>query len=95
MTYTDYYSEHVTNILKKLKKKDKKQFDIVLKKIDEILVITPANPEHYKPLKKGMSGFRRVHVQKSFVLIFKIDTENETIHFEDYDHHDNIYKKYR
>jgi mRNA-degrading endonuclease RelE of RelBE toxin-antitoxin system len=30
---------------------------------------------------------------KSFVLIFKIDDENKIVKFEDFDHHDKIYKK--
>ena len=38
-----------------------------------------------------MKGLRRVHIDKSFVLIFEIvETENKVI-FLDFDHHDNIY----
>jgi mRNA-degrading endonuclease RelE of RelBE toxin-antitoxin system len=36
---------------------------------------------------------RRVHIDKSFVLVFSIDETEKTVIIEDYDHHDKIYKK--
>jgi YafQ family addiction module toxin component len=89
--WRDEYSEHLTDILRKLKRRDPYQYSIIRKKIDEVLL----NPERYKPLRYDMKGFRRVHVLKSFVLIFKADIASKVVRFEDYDHHDNIYKKYR
>ncbi len=88
MSYTDTYSEEFTKKLKKLKIKDHVLFQAILKKIDEIL----QNPERFKPLRYDLKGFRRVHILKSFILIFKIDEENKTVKFEDFDHHDKIYK---
>lgn len=86
--YTDIYSEEIVRKLVKLKKKDWKQYQLVRKKIDWIL----ANPDHrYKDLHHSMKGFKRIHIGH-FVLIFSIDNVMETISFEDYDHHDNIYK---
>ena len=88
--YTDSYSEELTGKLKKIKNKNKALYDIARKKIDEIL----NNPERsYKNLRYDLSDFKRVHLLKSFVLIFKIDTKNKVIRFEDLDHHDKIYKK--
>ncbi|MFO7967243.1 MAG: type II toxin-antitoxin system mRNA interferase toxin, RelE/StbE family [Archaeoglobaceae archaeon] len=73
----------------KIKKKDKAVFDATREKIKEII----QNPHHYKPLRHGMKGSRRVHVKKPFVLVFEIDDGNRMVHFLDLDHHDKIYKR--
>ena len=86
--YTDRYSEEITRKLAKLRKKDSKHFEIVRKKMDWIL----ENPEHrYKDLHHNMKGINRIHIGH-FVLTFKIDNINTIVYFEDYDHHDQIYK---
>ncbi len=86
--YVDRYSEEITKKLAKLKKKDTKHFEVVRKKMDWIL----DNPEHkYKDLHFNMKGMNRIHIGH-FVLVFVIDKINKIISFEDYDHHDNIYK---
>jgi YafQ family addiction module toxin component len=72
----------------KLAKKSKKQFEIIINKINEILV----NPHRYKNLRAPMNHLKRVHVDKHFVLIFSINEEQESIALVDYDHHDKIYK---
>ena len=61
---------------------------IIEKKIKEIL----QSPYHYKNLRKPLQDLKRVHIEKSFVLTFSVDEENKLIIFEDFDHHDNIYK---
>ena len=71
----------------KISKKNPKQMEIITKKIDQIL----DNPHHFKPLRGDMHGARRVHIDKSFVLIYEIDEQNKVITLLDYDHHDNIY----
>ncbi len=76
--------------LKKISKKDKKKFNSIFKKIDEI--INTSNVEHYKNLKYPMQEFKRVHIDKSFVLIFKFDKKANKIFFYDFDHYDKIYK---
>ncbi|HLD11124.1 MAG TPA: addiction module toxin RelE [Candidatus Nanoarchaeia archaeon] len=76
--------------LKKLFKKNKKRYEIVWKKINEI--INNSDIEHYKNLKFPMNEFKRVHIDKGFVLIFKYDKTNDKIKFYDLDHHDKIYK---
>jgi len=75
-------------ILTKLAKRDKIQFEAILKKIDEI--IHAPYIEHYKNLRSPLHKYKRVHVNSSFVLLFKI--ESDTILFRYYDHHDNVYK---
>jgi mRNA interferase RelE/StbE/toxin YoeB len=87
MAYLLDIPEHLDKIFFKLSKKDKKQFDILHKKINEIIV----NPQHYKPLRGEMHGALRVHIYKSFVLIFEVDEQNKIVRLLDYDHHDNIY----
>jgi len=78
-------SQKADKIFKKLSKKDSVQLKVIKRRIDEIL----ENPEHYKPLKGDMHGARRVHVDKSFVLVYEI--ERNTVRILDYDHHDKIY----
>jgi len=88
--YNDTYSKLLEKKFEKLNKKDPNHFSIVVKKINSIL----ENPKHnYKFLKHDLKGINRIHIGH-FVLIFIIDHENKIISFEDYDHHDNIYKTY-
>ena len=87
MKYNYEISRQLERELDKLRRRNKKQFEIILKKMSEIL----ENPQHYKPLQHAMKGLRRVHIGKSFVLVFEIvENENKVI-FLDFNHHDNIY----
>ncbi len=83
-------------IIRKLVKKDKNKVDIINKKIKEIINRDEDSINHYKNLKYGLSDYKRVHIGKSFVLVFKVDIANNFILFADFDHHDKIYgKKYK
>ena len=85
--------EKLHKTLQKLFRKDSKKYGIVWKKINEI--INSENIEHYKNLKYDLKEFKGVHIDKSFVLIFKYDKTNDKLIFYDFDHHDKIYfKKY-
>ena len=76
-------------IFKKLAKKNRKQLEIIHKKIQEIRL----NPQHiYKFLRKPLQTFNRVHIDNHFVLIFKINHQNKFIEIYYFDHHDNVYK---
>lgn len=91
MSESDYSIEFTKELIRKmekLQKKNKKAFDIIIKKIREI----KQNPQHYKPLRYDMKNLRRVHIEKSFVLTYRIDEYNKKIILEDYEHHDRIYK---
>jgi YafQ family addiction module toxin component len=68
LKYNYEVSRQLERELDKLRRKNNKQFEIILKKMSEIL----DNPQHYKPLHHDMKGLRRVHIDKSFVLIFEI-----------------------
>jgi YafQ family addiction module toxin component len=59
----------------------------VTNKIDEIL----KNPEHYKPLRGVLAGERRVHILKSFVLIYEIVPSRKAVCFTRFSHHDKAY----
>ncbi|PKK85570.1 MAG: hypothetical protein CVT48_04850 [Thermoplasmata archaeon HGW-Thermoplasmata-1] len=79
--------ESVERIFFKLAKKNPKQLEAVYKKIEEVC----ANPDHYKNLRKPLQHLKRVHIDKSFVLVFLVDNDLEKVIIEDYDHHDKIY----
>ena len=76
-------------IFERLAKKNRKQLEIIHKKIQEIRL----NPNHvYKFLSAPLQTFNRVHIDRSFVLIFKIKHQERVIEIYYYDHHDNVYK---
>lgn len=77
--------------LNKLFKKDKKLYFQVLNKINEI--INSEYPEHYKNLRNDLKDYKRVHVSH-YVLIFRIRKDN-SIKFDDLEHHDTVYLKIR
>ena len=78
------------NKLNKLAKKDKNLYEKILKKIEE--VINSNDIEHYKNLRYDLKDKKRVHVWH-FVLVFSFLKSQNKIIFQDFNHHDNIYKK--
>jgi len=74
--------------LKQLAKKNPNKLLVIEKKINEIIV----NPSHYKNLRKPLQYLKRVHIDRSFVLVFRVIVNEKKIIFEDFDHHDKIYK---
>ncbi len=81
-------SQNIDKIFLKLSKKNPKQMKIIYKKVEEIV----ENPHRYKNLRAPLNEWKRVHIDKHFVLAFSIDEEAKTVILEDYDHHDKIYK---
>ncbi len=79
--------------LMKISKKDKKKAEIINKKIKEIINSDSISIEHYKNLRYDLKEYKRVHIDKHFVLTFKVDIPNNFILFVDFDHHDIIYKR--
>jgi YafQ family addiction module toxin component len=71
-----------------LAKKNPIQLETIIKKLEEIT----EDPHRFKPLSNIMKGFRRVHFG-SFVLVYSIDEKNRTVILEDFDHHDNVYRR--
>ena len=87
MDYSLEISPEADKKFRKLEGKNRKQLEIINSKLQQIL----QNPYHFKPLRGDMHGSRRVHIDKSFVLIYEIDEKSKTIKVQDYDHHDKIY----
>ena len=75
--------------LKKIEKKDPMLFKAARDKIEEII----KNPHHYKPLRYNLKSLRRVHLEKSFVLVFEIEEAENIVRFLDLNHHNEIYRK--
>ena len=73
--------------LKKLKKKDRVQFEAVRKKIQQIL----NNPGVYKSLRNVLKGRYRVHIGH-FVLLFVIHENEKVVEFIEYGHHNKVYR---
>jgi len=86
--YSYELRKSVEKIFFKLAKKNSKQLMIIEKKIQEIR----ENPQHYKNLREPLQHLKRVHIDKSFVMVFSVDENKKHIIIENYDHHDNIYK---
>ncbi|MBI3032985.1 hypothetical protein HYY69_05920 [Candidatus Woesearchaeota archaeon] len=75
-------------IFSKLARKSRKQLEIIHKKILEIR----ERPFGYKFLRAPLQMFNRVHIDSSFVMIFKVDHIKRIVNIYYYDHHDEIYK---
>ncbi len=78
-------------ILKKLFKRDRKRYEIIMKKMQEIL--TSEDPNHYKNLRVPLQHLKRVHIDSSFVLTFRYVQSEDLIIFYDFGHHDEIFKR--
>lgn len=84
MAYSIEFSEEFEKSMKKLKKRDKVLFQQIQKKLIELV----ETPEHYKPLRNVLAGYRGIHFG-SFVLVYKI--EDETVRIISLEHHDRAY----
>ena len=74
--------------IKQLTKKNKELERALKAKIKAIL----KNPKRFKPLKKPLAGLRRVHVFKSFVLLYKLESTKKEVVLVKFAHHDEAYK---
>ncbi|MEK6823510.1 MAG: addiction module toxin RelE [Nanoarchaeota archaeon] len=83
-------SEKLEKILLKLNKKDISLYEQLKKKMNEI--INNFDIEHYKNLRYNMKDSKRVHIGH-FVLVFQYNKSTDTLNFDDFDHHNIIYKK--
>jgi len=90
MSYQIEISERLDKIFSKLAKRDKLQFEVLTRKINEVL----ENPQIGEPLRGNMTGQRSVHI-RHFVLTYEILENERIVRLLDYNHHDKIYiKKY-
>ncbi|MEK6957600.1 MAG: addiction module toxin RelE [archaeon] len=86
-------SEQLKATIRKLVKCDPHRADIIWKKILQIADSDEYGIEHFKNLRHGQSDLKRVHIDKSFVLTFRYYKNRKFVFFEDFDHHDSIYRK--
>jgi len=88
MPYSLELRKHVEKEFERISKKSPIEEEAIKKKLIEIL----ENPQRFKPLRKPMHGWWRVHIVKSFVMIYSIDETRKVVIIEDYTHHDDAYK---
>ena len=86
-------SEALKKIVLKLRERDPTRCDMLWRKINQIIQCDEFTIDHFKNLQHGMKDRKRVHVDKRFVLTFKVDKAKKFILFDDFDHHNAIYKK--
>ena len=77
--------------IRKLTKRDNVKVEIINKKIKEIITNDETTIDRYKNLRYELSDRKRVHIDKHFVLTFRVYKKENFILFLDFDHHDNIY----
>ncbi|MBU3967484.1 MAG: type II toxin-antitoxin system RelE/ParE family toxin [Euryarchaeota archaeon] len=87
MTYRIVAHPGVQKEIEKLYKKDKVRYEHLKKR----LKILAEQPEIGKPLRNVLKGKRRIQIG-SFVLIYKIDKNDNKITLFSFEHHDNAYK---
>ncbi|MBI4406766.1 addiction module toxin RelE [Candidatus Micrarchaeota archaeon] len=85
------FEPSLEKLLEKLTKRDKKRYEILMKKVEKIL--SCEDPNHYKNLRVPLQHLKRVYIDSHFVLTFHYVVSEDSIVFYDFDHHDNIYKK--
>jgi len=86
--YSIEVRKEAEKIFQKLSKKDKISSIHISKKIKQIT----ENPYHFKPLKKPLQNYWRVHIG-NYVLVYSIDEKRKVVIIEKYKHHDEVYKK--
>jgi YafQ family addiction module toxin component len=86
--YALYIKPELDKKLQKLYKKNRKQYEMIIKKSEEIV----QNPQHYKNLRSPLQYLKEVHIDKHFVLTFSVDENVKMVTLEDFDHHKKIFK---
>lgn len=87
------FSDGLEEVLARLVKKDRVRYESILKKVEEIAAQDENSIEHYKNLQHDLSDYKRVHIARNFVLLFKVFKKEKFILFDKFDHHNNIYKR--
>lgn len=91
MAFSFSLSDELKASIRILAKKDRKTAEIINKKIRQIIESGEISINHY--LKYGLKEYKRVHIAKSFVLIFKVFLNENYILFDRFGHHDDIYRE--
>ncbi len=86
-------SDELRFIVKKLVKKDKKRVEILNKKIKEIINNNINSIDRYHNCSHNLKQYKHSHIDKSFVLLFKVDKQKKFILFAKLGHHDDFFKR--
>lgn len=79
--------DRVAKKLRKLAKKDRFNYNVLVRKILQIA----ENPHTGKPLRNVLKGKRQVHIDP-FVLMYAILEKEHKVVFLDFTHHDEAYR---
>ena len=93
MPFNFQLSDELKATIKVLAKKDQKMTDAINKKIRQVITSDAFTIDHYKNCQHDLKEYKRVHIMKHFVLLFKVFREEKFILFDKFDHHDKIYRK--
>lgn len=93
MPFSFDLSDELKETITALAKRDKATADALNKKIRQIINFDETTIDHFKNLRYGLKEYKRVHVAKSFVLLFIVFKAERFILFDKFGHHDDIYKK--
>ena len=85
-------SDELKVILAKLSKKAPVRAAIIYKKIEQIISYDEKTVDTFKNLRHGLAEYKRAHIDKSFILLFKVTKSKNHILFDRLGHHDDIYK---
>lgn len=86
-------SDELRELIAKLQKKDRVRAEALNKKIKEIINNNSDSIDRYKNCKYGLKDYKRVHIDRSFVLMFKVYKEKNMVLFWRLKHHDDVYRR--
>ena len=87
-------SDELKVVLRKLSRKNPELAKATYKKIHQIVDLNDEiTIDHFKNLRHGLSVYKRVHVARSFMLLFRVLKEQNFILFVRLEHHDNVYDR--
>jgi len=93
MPFSFDLSDELKAAIKALAKKDPKTVEIINKKIKQVINSDETAVDHYKNLRYDQKEYKRAHIAKSFVLMFKVFKKEKFILFDKFEHHDRAYKR--
>ena len=87
LSYSIECSPDFEDDLKKLSRKN----PVFRNAVDKKVRLIAQNPQAFKPMRSPLQGFRRVHIMKSFVLLYRIKENEKIVVLTKLEHHDSVY----
>lgn len=88
MAYSLELAPGVDETFRKLRRKNKVALQAIGRKLKAVL----EDPYRFKALSGPLAGKWRVHIDSSFVLIYRIDEPRKVVEVLEYEHHDKAYR---